>query len=143
MSIKGMLFYTFEYDTCGKYDPGFVELQVHFAFRPGCEAQIYGDPSKCYPAESYGVDYDYAEIAVERDGKEIFERLKPGEWLDEWCQSWLASLDEAHLAYASISAPMARRNDASVSGDLIEGLPNGGERDPDDDRDARFDRERD
>lgn len=116
---KCTLPYTFEYDGRGG-DPGFVELQVHYFFAAGTpETGRFGAPENYDPGSGPETDYDYAEREVEVDGKKVWERLKPGEWLDEQCKRWLATRDES---------------------DLIEGLPSGGERDPDDARDAMIER---
>lgn len=104
----GTLCHTFEYDGYSK-DPGFVELCIHYTFTPGTPETGLGymaDPARYDPGSGCEADYDHAEREVETDGKKVWQRLKTGEWLDEWCQSWLASRDEA---------------------DLIEGLPSRGD----------------
>lgn len=120
MIHKGTLSHTFEYDGYGG-DPGSIELRINYNFTPGTpETGRYSGPPENYdPGSPHEVEYLYAQREIERDGKKSFQRMKTGEWLDGWCQSWLASREEC---------------------DLIEGLPNGGERDPDDARDAEIDR---
>jgi len=119
---KGMIYYTFEYEPAGKGAPGYVELQIHYFFNPSTpETGRYGSPESYDPGSGHEADYDYAEREIERDGKKIFERLMAGEWLDGQCIRYFASREEC---------------------DLIEGLPNAVERDPDDDRDERIERDR-
>lgn len=118
--MKGILNYTFEYDGRGD-DPGFVELQIHYNFTPGTPGTGRGVSLENYdPGSGHEVDYDHAERDVGLGGQTIWQRLMPGEWLDGQCRNYLETREED---------------------DLIEGLPNGGERDPDDDRDDRIDRE--
>lgn len=125
MSLKGMLPHTFEYDA-PKDDPGCVELRIHFNFTPGTpETGRYSGPPENYdPGSGHEVEYLYAEREVVRADKyqnprTVFERLKSDEWLDEYCQSWLASREAV---------------------DLLEGLPDGGEPDPDRQREDREER---
>lgn len=121
MSMRGIISYTFEYDGRGD-DPGCVELQIHYDFTPGTPGTGRGVSLENYdPGSGHEVDYDHAEREVEKDGKKVWNRLKTGEWLDEQCRNYLETREED---------------------DLIEGLPNGGERDPDDDRDDRIERDR-
>lgn len=122
MSQKGMLSFTFEYEAVGKDDPGSIELQVHFNFTPGTpETGRYSGPPENYdPGSGHEVEYLHAAREAWEDGtKQVWRRLKTGEWLDEHCQAWLASRDEA---------------------DLTEGLPDGGEPDPDRQREDREER---
>lgn len=113
MSHKGKLGVTFEYDGYSG-DPGYVELTVHFGFNPGTpETGRYSGPPENYdPGSPHEAWFDYAEREhTDPGGNKHWVRLMQGEWLEEWCQSWLASRDQA---------------------DLFEGLPC---RDPDDGHD--------
>jgi hypothetical protein len=103
---KGTLSFTFEYES-GANDPGFVELVITYGFNPGTpETDRYGSPERYDPGSGHEVWFEFAERETERDGKKVFERLMPGEWLEGQCRTWLESREEC---------------------DLIEGLPNGGE----------------
>jgi hypothetical protein len=107
---RGTLPYTFEYAGYGN-DPGFVELEITFGYTPGQpESGRFGPPENYDPGSGHEVWFEYAEIEVERDGKKVWERLMPGEWLEGQCRAWLETRDED---------------------DLVEGLPC---REPDYDR---------
>lgn len=119
--MKGILNYTFEYDGRGD-GPGFVELQIHYNFTAATPEHHSYNPENYDPGSGHEVEYLYAEREHWQDGtKQVWNRLKTDEWLDEQCRNYLETRDES---------------------DLIEGLPNGGERDPDDDRDDRIERDR-
>lgn len=120
MTQHASLGYTFEYDGRGT-DPGFVELQIHYNFTPGSpETGRYGGPPENYdPGSAHEVEYLHAEREVDISGNKSWVKLIPGEWLDILCRNYLETREEC---------------------DLIEGLPNGGERDPDDERDAVIER---
>lgn len=93
--IKAEIGHTFEYDAPAG-DPGFIELRIHFDFTPGTPETGRGylaDPAHYDPGSGHEVDYDYAEREVTIDGKKVFQRLKTGEWLDEFCQHWLSTRD--------------------------------------------------
>lgn len=97
MTTKGTLHITFEYDPYNG-DPGTVELAVHFGFIPGApETGRFGPVEGYDPGSAHEAWLEGAEREVERDGKMVWTALIPGEWLESWCVSWLASRDEAEL----------------------------------------------
>ena len=121
MTHKGMLIVAFEYDGYGG-DPGHIEIRIHYNFTPGIPETGRGylaDPALYDPGSGHEVEYLYAQREVHEDGKKVFRRLIYDEWLDGWCQTFLASRD---------------------ADDLMEGVPSGP--DPDDARDRMMDQTR-
>lgn len=86
--LKGVYPRTFEYVDCDG-DMAHIELQIAFHFYPGCEAQIYGDPSNCYPAEP--ASWEVIGAKRQMKGGE-WVAIGDKDWLFEWCRS---ALDEA------------------------------------------------
>lgn len=121
MSHKVVTHHTFEYETVGKDDPGYVECRVHFDYTPGTpESGRHNCPPENYdPGSGAEIAFDYAEYEM-HGHKGFWRKLIPGEWLDEHCKAWLAKQDES---------------------DLENDLPDPGGPDPDDERDQRIDRE--
>ncbi len=117
---EGCLAFTFEYEAYAKDDRGFVECRITYNFHPGSpETGRYSGPPENYDP-AHEVEYLYAEREViGAGGGKHWSRLHPGEFLDEQCQAYLHAREKC---------------------DLIEGLPNGGDPDPDATRDAREDR---
>lgn len=116
---KGMLEWLFEFDGPDDTD---VEVRIYYTYQRGIAANVSGPADNWYPAEPHEVEYEYAERQTrdpKQDGKLIWHRLKTNEFLDEQCQAYLASRDED---------------------DLTEGLPDGGEPDPDRQREDREER---
>lgn len=120
MTQRGIIHHTFEYDA-PKGDPGSIELRIHYEFTPGTpESGRFGPPENYDPGGGHEASYVYAEREAWVDGtRKVWNRLKGGEWLDEFCQHWLSTREAS---------------------DLIEGLPDGGEPDPDRLREDRADR---
>jgi hypothetical protein len=85
---KGTYPRTFEYvDHEGNM--AHIELRIGFTLTPGCPAQIYGDPSRCYPAE----DAEWEFEGAERRDDGVWVPIPDTDWLAEWCQ---AALDAAY-----------------------------------------------
>lgn len=96
-------------------DSAETTINVEFTYTPGCPAVMYqrnGDPG--WPAEPSEVEFQRAFRRV--DGKWI--ELIRGEWLEDWAIAALAAADPDRVANCIPSGP-----------------------DPDDARDAAFDRE--
>ena len=53
----------------------------------GCEAQTYGPPEKCYPAED--MEYDLSNIHLAEDQLGKPEILDSPKWLLDWCEEYL------------------------------------------------------
>jgi hypothetical protein len=96
MMERGTLHKTFEYYDHAQQDQC-VELRIHFTFRHGCKAQIFGPAEGCYPAES--AEWDFASAEREAaPGK--WEHLAKGEWLESWCRAALENAEECDLIEA-------------------------------------------
>ena len=59
----------------------------------GCEAQTYGPPEKCYPAED--MDYEISNVTLSLDQVGKPTMLDMPKWLLEWCEDYL----EEHSDY--------------------------------------------
>lgn len=53
----------------------------------GCEAQIYGPPEKCYPAEEMEYEVSNILLALDKPGKPEF--LDAPKWLLDFCEEYL------------------------------------------------------
>lgn len=88
--MKGVCYRTFEYVDHDQNMENLV-LRITFSFSPGCAAQVYGDPSKCYPAEPASWEFESADRQL-KGGKWV--AIPATDWLYEWCQTALDAADE-------------------------------------------------
>lgn len=100
-AIKSFIEHTFEYvDWNGDSDT--VECRVHFTYRRGSPAILWGD--NAHPGDPPEVEFDYAEREHWVDGtKRVWNRLKTGEWLEEHCSAWFHAKDLGDIENAALA----------------------------------------
>lgn len=71
------------------------DVIINFTYEitnPGCEAQTYGPPEKCYPAEDMEYEVRFHSIAEDIGGGKEIPLECPG-WLATWLDEYLCEMD--------------------------------------------------
>jgi hypothetical protein len=96
--VRGLLFFTFEFEAYPSRAPNHVECQITYNFWPGSpETGRFGAPENYDTGSGHEVEYLYAERDVGVGGQTIWQKLLPGEFLDEQCVKYLESRETDDL----------------------------------------------